>query len=140
MRTEHPLESVVRVSDDGFVRLSEQDLSTVRLRHFVSGLDAPETAAIPGCGDVTEVTGFTEWIAGRRPYISLGWDWVLDVSHGHTSLKRTGEPRTNVMLVDGHTRDLGMDASLRRLAALVDDMAWSTTVWPSIVQRYGGPG
>jgi hypothetical protein len=138
MRTEHPLESVVRVSDDGFVRLSELALSAVRLRHFVSGLDAPDTAPIPGCGDVTQVTGYTEWIAGRRPYISLGWDWVLDVSHGHISLRRTGEPRTNVMLVDGRTQDLGMDASLRLLAAFVDRMAWTTTVWPSVVQRYGG--
>lgn len=132
--------SVVRVSDDGLVRLPEQALSTVRLRHFVSGLDVPEAAPIPGCGDVTEVTGFTEWIAGRCPYISLGWDWVLDVLHGHTFLKRTGEPRSNVMLVDGHMRDLGMAASLRRLTAIVDGLAWNKTVWPFIVQRYGGVG
>jgi len=58
----------------------------------------------------------------------------------NTLLKRTGEPRSNVMLVDGHMRDLGMAASLRRLTAIVDGLAWTKTVWPSIVQRCGGLG
>lgn len=134
---ERDFEPVLQVSDDGYIRFSEQTLNTVRLRHLASGMDELGGPPISGCGDVALVTGYTEWFAGKRPYISLGWDWALDTSQGHISLKRISEPRSNVMLVDQVTKDRDMGKNLVRLASYIDRMSWASSVWPSIVQRYG---
>ena len=137
MRTDQDIRHSFQLSQDGFVRLSATTFDRVELKHFVSGLDASGGADVSICGGATLVSGYTEWLAGDRPCISVGWDRAFDTKQGIPALKRVGAPRSNVMLTDDVTRDMGIDETARRLAHFIDKLSWAGTVWPSIVQRYG---
>jgi hypothetical protein len=125
-------------SDDGYLRLNQARMRAIPLIHLISGLDTDpgdtDTAAVGAT--LAAIAGYTEWISLTLPALSLGWDWVLGSSDRELRYLRTGEPRSNIMLLDHHGRDLGPNASAVALALLVDDFNWQDTVASFVRTRY----
>jgi hypothetical protein len=82
------------------------------------------------------ISGYTEWLSMTIPALSLGWDWMLGSADRVLRYQRIGEPRSNVMLIDVHGRDLGPRSSAVALALLVDDFNWQDTVASFVRTRY----
>lgn len=112
-------------SDDGFLRMSLDDLLSTPLLHLVSGLDGVVRQFTSRCGSPTDISGYTEWVSASDPQVSLGWSWRLDMyADGCCRLTRVGLPYSNVMLVDEKCRDYEWGRSLELLATIVDAMPW----------------
>jgi hypothetical protein len=128
----------VRPSDDGYLRLSQTQMRSIPLIHLISGLDADPTGAGPGAVGATraEIAGYTEWISLTIPALSLGWDWILESADREFRYLRGGEPRSNIMLLDHHGRDLGFMSTAVALALLVDEFNWQDTVATYVRTRY----
>jgi hypothetical protein len=74
--------------------------------------------------------GFTEWVSTGTPAISIGWDWLM-VSNG--SIKLVPDTiRSNLMLVDRHGRDLGIEASAAAVVRLLGCLPWQLRVLSSL--------
>lgn len=109
--------------EDGFVRLSLDDILGLQLVHFLSGTDR-EPPARARCGMPTLICGYSEWVSRTTPRISLGWDWHLSCALGLVGLFRVGLPRSNVMLTDRHGVDYGWQHNLEILGTVVDALPW----------------
>ena len=128
----------VTPSEDGYLRLTLRQLRAVPLIHLISGLDiepAEEQSESVGAM-LAAIAGYTEWISLTRPAISVGWDWFLDVAGRKVRYLRIGEPRSNIMLLDPHKRDLGPMQTAVALALLVDELVWQVTVSEYVRTRY----
>lgn len=113
------------LADDGFLRMTLDDLLSITMQHLASGLDESPNAIALRCGSTTEITGYTEWVSASSPRISLGWVWRIDVClTGHCSISRVGMPFSNVMLIDERKHDYGWSRNLEVLATVVDAMPW----------------
>jgi hypothetical protein len=123
--------------DDGHVRLTLEEVSSIDFVHLISGLDDPGNGA-PRCGALVTISGYTEWIGLTSPELTVGWDWEVGSSHGRVRLRRVGLPRTNVLLVDASGRDFDWEASLAALAGVVDALAWQEQAESAIAVRYAG--
>jgi hypothetical protein len=125
-------------SDDGYLRLNQARMRAIPLTHLISGLDADPAGADTGAVGATlaAIAGYTEWISLTFPALSLGWDWMLESSDRYLRYLRTGEPRSNIMLLDHHGRDLGPTPTAMALALLVDDFNWQETVAVFVRARY----
>jgi hypothetical protein len=74
--------------------------------------------------------GFTEWVSAGTPAISIGWDWLM-VSNG--SIKLVPDTiRTNLMLVNKHGRDLGIEASAAAVVTMLGCLPWQLRVLSSL--------
>jgi hypothetical protein len=126
-------------SGDGYLRLTQVQLRTVPLVHLISGVDAE--AADPISGSVgaskSSIAGYTEWASLTSPALSLGWDWLLEGRDSELRYLRVDEPRSNIMLLDIHHRDLGPMQTSVALALFVDELAWEQTVAEYVRRRYG---
>lgn len=111
--------------EDGYVRLSLDDIFCVRMVHLLSGLDdhAPPSKS-PQCGSQTVISGYSEWVSSISPRVSLGWDWRLSFDNGLMGLVRVGLPRSNVMLIDRNGIDYGWLQNLEVLGTVVDALPW----------------
>jgi hypothetical protein len=69
--------------------------------------------------------------------LSLGWDWLLEGRDSELRYLRVDEPRSNIMLLDIHHRDLGPMQTSVALALFVDELAWEQTVAEYVRRRYG---
>jgi len=130
---------MLTISADGYIRLTAAEFRTMNFSHLISGLDEdgppfPEESAAS-----TAISGYTEWLSDGEPKLSVGWDWVMDVSAGKVRFNRVGEPRSNCMLIDAEQRDLGYVASNVALGHLVDALPWQEEVERQIAVRYGQP-
>jgi hypothetical protein len=125
-------------STDGYVRLSQARMRAISLVHLISGLDVDPAGAHTGPVGATRaaIAGYTEWLSMTIPALSLGWDWALESTEREWRYQRIGEPRSNVMLLDVHGRDLGPRSSAVALALLVDDFNWQATVASFVRARY----
>jgi hypothetical protein len=125
-------------SADGYVRLSHARMRAIPLIHLISGLDADPAGGDVGPVGATRaaISGYTEWLSMTIPALSLGWDWMLGSADRVLRYQRIGEPRSNVMLIDVHGRDLGPRSSAVALALLVDDFNWQDTVASFVRTRY----
>lgn len=110
-------------SDDGFLRLSLDEMFDLRLEHLLSGFD-PDPAEYRRCGSATNLYGYSEWVSRVVPSLSLGWDWRVVCVQGAASLVRVGLPRSNVLLIDGEGVDFGWMRNLEILGTLVDALPW----------------
>lgn len=128
---------MIVLSEDGYVRLSFAEIQSVPLVHRISGLDEPTRPADSTGGLQTSITGYTEWVSTTDPVITLGWDWQMEAAHHTVSLRRTSDPRSNVMLLDPAGADLGPARTLVLLGALVDALKWESDVQRNISVRYG---
>jgi hypothetical protein len=121
---------------DGFIRLDCDALQQIELIHLVSGLD-DDPAAVLKCGSVVSaISGFTEWISTSRPVLSVGWDWVIGSRNGHAQYMMVGKPRSNIMLVDGESQDLGADATADLLIIRLEQLIWQDITSAAITSRY----
>lgn len=113
------------LSDDGFLRISLDDLLSTTMHHLASGIDESPCAVAACCGSATEISGYTEWVSASSPRVSLGWVWRIDVClTGRCSISRVGLPFSNVMLIDDRNHDYGWSRNLEVLATVVDAMPW----------------
>jgi hypothetical protein len=117
-----PARPVLTVSEDGYVRLTEEGFAALPLMHLISCVDAHD--GMPAAADASHaITGFTEWVSEGIPAITLGWDWQLLPGAGTPA--RVNDARTNLMLIDNIS---GADQSQYKtttfLNSYIDRMAW----------------
>ncbi|HKJ09535.1 MAG TPA: DUF4902 domain-containing protein [Gammaproteobacteria bacterium] len=124
------------VSHDGYIRLSFRELQTVPLVHLISGLD--DDAPVSGFNGAmpTDIAGYTEWVSLQQPAVTLGWDWQLHCTPAGTRLRRTGEPRSNLMLQDASGTDIGYRQTTLQLEVFIAVLGWQETVERHISHRY----
>lgn len=121
-------------SADGYVRLPPQLFHATELEHLMSGLEGPVMAQ--RIDSDTDIVGYTEWVSRTNPVITVGWDWRLAAIGGAPGCVRITDPLSNVMFVDGHSRDLGWVRTAQLLSEVIDQRPWSSTVLAAIAARY----
>ncbi|HEY3730677.1 MAG TPA: DUF4902 domain-containing protein [Steroidobacteraceae bacterium] len=132
------MSGALRLSDDGYVRLTLAALRTIKLTHLISELD-PDTRPSPcraSGASAASIVGFTEWVSHTTPALSLGWDWRIATIAGQVRYEREGEVRSNAMLINVRGRDLGETASGVLLCIAVDRLEWKQVVDDYISNRY----
>lgn len=125
----------MRLSPDGYVRLTPEQFQVIPLVHLFSGLDPDEFSPLHEGASWTDISGYTEWVSETVPVMTLGWDWRMDGASGRTRYLRMGFPRSNIMLVDD-LRDLGSAKTAKLLEATIDKMDWQVVVNLAIMDRY----
>jgi hypothetical protein len=130
---------MLTISADGYIRITAAEFSMMHFSHLISGLDEDSPPFPDESAASTAISGYTEWLSGSEPKLSIGWDWVMDVSAGTVRFNRVGEPRSNCMLIDAEHRDLGYVASNIALGYLMDALPWQEEVERQIAARYGQP-
>ena len=126
----------MRLSPDGYVRLTPEQFQAIPLVHLLSGLDPDEPLHLYEGARQTFISGYTEWVSETAPVITLGWDWRLEGSSGQARYLRTGFPRSNIMLVDNLRQDLGSVKTAKLLEVAIDKTDWQATVQRYITDRY----
>ena len=126
----------MRLSPDGYVRLTQEQFQAIPLVHLLSGLDPDEPLPLHEGANRTDISGYTEWVSEVAPIITLGWDWRMEGASGHACYLRIGLPRSNVMLLDNLWRDLGPAITAKLLEVAIDKAAWSAAVQRYIMDRY----
>jgi hypothetical protein len=122
----------MRISGQGLIRLSLDELLSIRIEHLLTRLDRDGWDRMRACGRPTVISGFTEWVTHTPHPVSLGWDWCLVVRGAAPGWVRTDMPRTNVLMVDAQGRDLPWRLSLHRLATVVDSLPWPGVVTAAV--------
>lgn len=123
---------------DGLVRMRVADLARIAPVHLVSGIDDHPRHGPHDDGVATSVSGYTEWVGGAMPEVSLGWDWCYEIHCAGFRICRVGPPRSNLLLIvpapalDALAPQQAGDA----LAAWVDTIAWGPAVQRHILRRY----
>ena len=121
--------------DDGFLRMTLSELRSLQLVHLLSGLDDVDPA-LRRCGARTTITGYTEWLGGAAMDVTLGWDWRFDPAGAMPLWRRSGSPRSNVLLLDADGRDVPWHRNLVLLGAVVDALPWAEQARSAIALRY----
>ena len=85
---------------------------------------------------LSTIEGYTEWVGGSAPVISLGWDWFLDPMRLPPMQVRENSLRTNVMLLDNDGVEMGPLKTAVLLEALLDGFGWQDIVLEEIGSRY----
>ena len=127
---------VITLSDDSYIRMTLEDFLTIPLEHLLSGLDDDKPVSLQEGASLARVSGYTEWLSTTTPTITLGWDWGLDVLQGRSCYLRLGSLRSNIMLVDAMTHDLGPTKTSELLGTAIDALAWQSAIYQYIVTRY----
>lgn len=127
----------LKVSQDGYIRMSLSNLMALPLNHFLSGLDDSLTQHAAEDGTRASICGYTEWLSASTPAVTVGWDWCLDLTGASPRYVRAGCPRSNVMLIDeGNGQDLGDNATSVMMMAKIDQSGWENDVQKHIAMRY----
>ncbi len=128
---------MIILDDDGYVKLRLRNFRGIRMEHFVSGLEE-ETTGEPRLegASLSTIEGYTEWVSGSTPVISLGWDWFLDPMRVPPMQVRESSLRTNVMLLDNDGMEMGPLKTAVLLEALLDGFGWQDIVLEEIGTRY----
>ncbi|WCE93258.1 DUF4902 domain-containing protein [Acidithiobacillus ferriphilus] len=127
----------MRLSPDGYVRLTPEQFQAIPMVHLLSGLDPDEPLPLHEGASQTDISGYTEWVSETAPVITLGWDWRMEgASAGQARYLRTGLPRSNIMLVDNLRQDLSPANTAKLLEAAIDKTAWQVAVQRQIMDRY----
>jgi hypothetical protein len=114
---------IVRLSDDGFVRMVFDDLLKTSLSHLISITEETRFSAPD-----THIFGYTEWVSLTTPVISVGWDWKLSHDDRFIKIVRIGQPRSNLMLMDFTQDDIGLDNTEALINQKIDMIAWEMLV------------
>ena len=131
------LSGALKVSPDGYVRMTWPCLMALPLVHFLSGLDDdPVRSELEG-GMPSWISGYTEWLSTSRPVVTVGWDWRIELTVHGSCYVRDGGARSNLMLVDTTDgRDLGSKATAIGIGVWIDQSGWEAYVAESITTRY----
>jgi hypothetical protein len=124
------------VRNDGLIRLTWVALHDLVLVHLISGLDEDTGQHADEDNVATVITGYTEWITMDNPAVTLGWDWQMLAAASQVALRRVGEPRSNLMVVNSAGKDLGHEKSSVLLETMIDEFAWQDTTLSWINDRY----
>jgi hypothetical protein len=126
------------ISADGYVRMTPVRLRAIGFVHLLSGLDMEPVIDLGAAGGATPavIAGFTEWASPTSPALSLGWDWAAEVQGKGLRYCRTGEPRSNIMLLNPLGRDFGFEQNTFALGLAVDELTWQDTVAAYVLARY----
>lgn len=127
---------MITVSDDGYIRLTLEIFLAIPLAHLISDFDDDKPMLFPRGASMAHLSGYTEWLSTMTPNITLGWDWLLDVSNGHPLYVRLGAARSNIMLVDAMQHDLGTTTTSVLLETVIDALTWQEIIHQYIVSRY----
>jgi hypothetical protein len=111
---------LMRLSSDGFIRVSIDELLSMPIVHLMSGIDVEEGLPTSACGRQTTISGYTEWVTRTEPAITIGWDWCLVTGAHDARFRRVGQPRTNVMVVNEAGEDVPWAQNLEYLGTVVD--------------------
>lgn len=127
----------LKVSHDGYVRMTRYVFLKLPLVHFLSGLDE-DTQRSPEYGGIeSTISGYTEWLSSSVPVVSIGWDWRLNLTTSVPHYEREGPPRSNVMLIDAESgRDLGDVETADTIAHRLDHFGWEDSICMHIAARY----
>ena len=124
---------------DGYMRCTVSELYALMLIHLHTAIDEDDMdlpdrtqGSLPAL-----VHGYTEWISNAEPTVSLGWDWSLEWRNGHPHCQLLNLPRTNLMMVDADSHDLGDKKTLRILQDYIIQFDWSTVVVNATLSHYG---
>lgn len=123
--------------EDGYIRCTLAQLQIIQLKHLVSGLDEgvpPESRG--DASSSTVITGYTEYVHEGGAVITIGWDWEVSTSSGPAHLRRIGNPRSNIMLLDENLHDLGHATTEQLLGEYVDTTEWQALTLEAISARY----
>ena len=126
----------MRISSDGLIRLSIEELLSTPITHLVSGVDAEDCPKLSTCGKATSISGYTEWVSTKDPTISIGWDWCIQSTPSGTLWVRVGLPSSNVMLIEDAGNDTGWQRSHDILATVVDALPWQEQLPHFVAARY----
>jgi hypothetical protein len=126
----------MRLSADGSLRLSPDELLSISLRHLVSGVDETARHKLSDCGRWVSLTGYTEWISKKYPNLTVGWDCYFDSFQPEPRWVRVGPPRTNLVLVSDINTEYQSTHSILALASLIDSMDWHEEMSNWITKRY----
>ncbi|MGV7211648.1 DUF4902 domain-containing protein [Oxalobacteraceae bacterium A2-2] len=126
------------MSTTGYVYLTLAQLQAISLSHLISGMDEDGDPHVPEAAVATAITGYTEWVAGGKPTITIGWDWQMLRDGGAVRLRRVSDPASNVMLQSPAGADLGPGKSAALLGAFVDGIDWQSTTLDYLNARYCG--
>jgi hypothetical protein len=118
----------LEVSPDGYVRLLRNEIRFLQLFHLTSCIDENADATHMDHAKETTITGYTEWIAGLGPAVTVGWDWKLEVTNMQIQYHRISAPRHNLMVCNKLCGDLGEMATLDILEKYIDSIDWQTSV------------
>ncbi|MDA8389393.1 MAG: DUF4902 domain-containing protein [Gammaproteobacteria bacterium] len=131
----------LRVSGDGYVRMSADELRDLPLTHLFSGLDEDVVGCVCQDGTRALISGYTEWLSLASPVVTVGWDWRLDDALGEVRYVMDGWPRTNAMLVEARThKDLGEETTARALVNRVQQIDWAREIAEQIADMRNGAG
>lgn len=116
------------VTDSGLVLIQTFELMQVKFEHLGTNLDEHHGDARECCGGVANISGCTEWLSTSHPYLSIGWDWVIDERGKGEVPWRLGPPRTNMNIVDQVGLPLQWNANLEELGQIIDSfLPWQQT-------------
>lgn len=123
------------ISPDSYIRLTYERLQNVPLVHLISGPDQDSPDDAQDCVVTTPITGYTEWVSENKPQLSIGWDWHLKIHGNQISLRRVNPARSNIMLLDGESTDLGHLQTATLLDQMIDRLDWQNTVLDFIKEK-----
>lgn len=121
-------DSMMIISDDGFIRMELDYLMNVSLFHLIS-INEESTFT----ESYSKIFGYTEWISKTTPTVSIGWDWKLSHDNRTIQIMRIGLPRSNLMLTDYLQCDVGLDQTLHLICQKIDLTAWEMIVKDQIL-------
>jgi len=127
---------VLYVSTDGYIRLTEKFLDIIPLKHLDSGLFISEKTHRLNIDEVSELTGYTEWISRTSPSISIGWDWKLNCIKNPRTYEIVGSPFSNLLLQDEYSNDFTMDQNLKLISKMINKLGWADDLESSITKKY----
>lgn len=123
---------LVSICTDGYIRLTPEQFEALRFEHLLSGIEHDPSSLQNECGASTTIFGYTEWISSTSPVISLGWDWNLHGQNRKAYCVHSGDVRSNVMFVDNHEKDLGLEQTNLLLERWLSSFDWSPRVLDSL--------
>ena len=119
------------IADDGFLRMTLEDVLSLPFTHLASGVDEVDEHGTERCGSCTTISGYTEWVARTSPPVSVGWDWVVDAGRW----RRAGPPRSNVLLLDPIKRPYDWARNEAILGTVVDAIPWQEQAREAVCRR-----
>jgi hypothetical protein len=117
---------------DGFLRMTLEDALCLPFSHLISGVDEFTGDGPTPCGSRTTLSGYTEWITGTNPPVSIGWDWAVDAERWI----RVSPPRSNVLLVDLEAVPYDWEKNQAVLGTVVDAIPWQEQALSAVALRY----
>ncbi len=120
--------TVLKISPDGYIRLSFSIFSSLSFVHLFTDRDLTLLDELIAQAIPAESAGFSECISTTSPSISLGWAWYRH-RDSNCLLLAPENVRSNVMIVDMHGYDVGTHATSKLISQ------WLTCCdWPAMVR------